>query len=563
VPTVDVLFNDLQRLIGLKLPREIDDLNEILSSVKGEVESLEGDELSVEIKDGNRPDLWNVEGIARELMGALGIEEGLRGYAVKDYSGVEVTVDPRLRGIRPYIACSVVKAVSLDYEAIRGLMHLQDKLDLTYGRKRTRTSIGVYNYDLIKPPVRYGVANPTEISFVPLRDTRELSLRQILDTHPKGLEYGHILEEHKNWPILSDANGGILSLPPIINSNDLGRIEEGVRDIFVEVTGTVYQTVLNTIMIVTLSLADRGEDILSAKIHYPYEKVGMDETPRLKTRTMNLKTSYVDQILGLNLNVQHVVKLLKKARYDAHQVDEETVALTIPCYRIDVMHPVDVIEDIAIKYGYNNIEPQRPQFITFGRLSDAEVQSDLAREVMVGLGFQEVLSFSMSNKLKLFNKMNIEDGQVIEISNPMTLRYNCLRNWLMPSLIEFLSKNTSVECPQRLFEVGECVVPDKNSLTGVRDVIKLACLSIHPKASFSEIKSILDSFLRNMGVEYEVEEKAFKSFIDGRVGAILVDGEEIGFIGEVDPRVLEAWKLENPVVGFEIDLEKTLKRFAK
>jgi phenylalanyl-tRNA synthetase beta chain len=182
---------------------------------------------------------------------------------------------------------------------------------------------------------------------------------------------------------------------------------------------------------------------------------------------------------------------------------------------------------------------------------------------MVGLGFQEVLSFSMSNKLKLFNKMNIEDGQVIEISNPMTLRYNCLRNWLMPSLIEFLSKNTSVECPQRLFEVGECVVPDKNSLTGVRDVIKLACLSIHPKASFSEIKSILDSFLRNMGVEYEVEEKAFKSFIDGRVGAILVDGEEIGFIGEVDPRVLEAWKLENPVVGFEIDLEKTLKRFAK
>jgi len=563
VPTVDVLFNDLQRLIGLKLPREIDDLNEILSSVKGEVESLEGDELSVEIKDGNRPDLWNVEGIARELMGALGIEEGLRGYAVKDYSGVEVTVDPRLRGIRPYIACSVVKAVSLDYEAIRGLMHLQDKLDLTYGRKRTRTSIGVYNYDLIKPPVRYGVANPTEISFVPLRDTRELSLRQILDTHPKGLEYGHILEEHKNWPILSDANGGILSLPPIINSNDLGRIEEGVRDIFVEVTGTVYQTVLNTIMIVTLSLADRGEDILSAKIHYPYGKVGMDETPRLKTRTMNLKTSYVDQILGLNLNVQHVVKLLKKARYDAHQVDEETVALTIPCYRIDVMHPVDVIEDIAIKYGYNNIEPQRPQFITFGRLSDAEVQSDLAREVMVGLGFQEVLSFSMSNKLKLFNKMNIEDGQVIEISNPMTLRYNCLRNWLMPSLIEFLSKNTSVECPQRLFEVGECVVPDKNSLTGVRDVIKLACLSIHPKASFSEIKSILDSFLRNMGVEYEVEEKAFKSFIDGRVGAILVDGEEIGFIGEVDPRVLEAWKLENPVVGFEIDLEKTLKRFAK
>ena len=223
------------------------------------------------------------------------------------------------------------------------------------------------------------------------------------------------------------------------------------------------------------------------------------------------------------------------------------------------MHPVDVIEDIVIKYGYNNIEPQWPKLITYGRISDVNARSNLARDVMIGLGFQEVLSFSMSNKVNLFSKMNLKERQLVEISNPMTLKYNCLRDWLMPSIIEFLSKNTSVDYPQRIFEVGMCVVLDKNSLTGIKDVNKLACLNIHSNANFSEIKAILDAFFKNIGVIYEIEEMVLNSFIEGRVGAILVDGEEVGFIGEVNPKVLEAWKLENPVVGFEIDLEKALK----
>lgn len=563
MPTINVLFSDLQRLIGAKLPKKIDELNDILSFVKGEVESLQDDELFIEIKDGNRPDLWNVEGIARELRGALGFEEGLREYTVERYSGVEIIVDPRLRDIRPYIASSIITAVRLDYEAIAELMRLQEKLDFTYGRKRRRASIGVYNYDLIIPPVFYKAVGPTEVSFVPLDGATKLSLSEILQTHPKGLEYGHILENCKYWPILLDAQGKVLSFPPIINSNDVGKVTEGVRDIFVEVTGGVYQTVLNTLMIVTLSLADRGEKILSTRIRYPYGRIKLDDTPQFMSRRIDLVTDQVNQMLGLNLNVQSITELLKKARYDAHQSGLNSLSVTIPCYRIDVMHAVDVIEDVAIMYGYNRIDPQWPQLPSFGKISDSDALFNSAREVMIGLGFQEILSFSMSNRENLFDKMNRKKGKIAEIANPMTSKYSCIRDWLLPSLLEFLSKNTDVDYPQKIFEVGACVIFDKRSLSGVRDITKLASVITHYNANFSEIKAFLDAFLSNMGVRYDLRETVLKSFIEGRVGTILVNGEDVGFIGELHPTVLEAWRLETPTAGFELDLERAIKSSTK
>jgi len=560
MPTIEVLFDDLQRLLGMKLPQEVNELDDILSFVKGEVESLEGQELSIEIKDGNRPDLWSVEGIARELRGALGIEEGLKDYSVEGYSSVEVSVDPRLLSIRPYIACAVVKNVHLDDEVIREFMHLQDKLDQTYGRKRRRASIGLYNFNLITPPLYYGVAKPTEVSFIPLGNDKEMNLKEMIEVHPKGLEYGQIVKVHEHWPILLDAERRILSFPPIINSNDLGRITESVRDIFIEVTGTSYQTVLNTLMMVTLSVSDRGEKIFSTKINYPYGEKRVDVTPKLEKKRIDLETKYVDYVLGLDLKGEAVLKLLKKARYDVNQINSDIINVTVPCYRIDVMHQVDIVEDIAIMLGYNKIKPQWPRLITFGRISSAEFLSDLAREVMIGLGFQEVLTFSLTDKQTLFSRMNLRPSRIVEISNPMLSKYTCLRNALIPGLMEFLSNNTHAGYPQKIFEVGECVTFDRKNEKKVMESKKLACLITHANSNFSEVKAVLDSFFLNMGLTYELKETIHKSFIDGRVGVVLVDEEDIGIIGEVNPRVLENWKLENPVVGFEISLAKILRR---
>ena len=558
MPTVETNFEDLQTLLGIQLPTNTDELNEILSYVKGEVEQLSEGDLSIEIKDSNHPDLWCVEGIARALGGFLDLEKGMKSYSVAGSSGVDVSVDPALQNIRQYMACAVVKNVGLTDVIIRGMMHLQDKLDQTYGRRRRRTSIGLYDFDLIKPPLRYKVTKPSETSFIPLGFAEKMTLREILKKHPKGLEYGYIVNRYKEWPIILDEKDDVLSFPPIINSNDLGRITEETKNILIEVTGTVHETVLNTLITMAVSLADRGGETLSSIIHYSSPKAMDVETPELKSKSMNLDVHYVEKVLGLGLSNSEIVHLLEKARYDAMEQGEATVTVQVPCYRMDIMHPVDIVEDIAIAYGLNNIEPRWPQMPTVGAITSREKFCDILREIMTGLGFQEVLTYSMTNVEHLFTKMNLTPSRAIEVANPKMTSLTCLRSWLLPSIMKFLSNNTHVDYPQKIFEVGLCVVSDKKCETLSRDVKTLACTLTYSKASFTELKSILDSLLSNIGIRYEIKETKHGSFMDGRVGRISVKGREVGIMGEINPKVLESWRIENPTAAFELDADSLL-----
>ena len=556
MPVIEVLYSDLENLLNTDLPGDRMALNDILASVKGEVERWEGDEMSIEIKDGNRPDLWSVEGIARELRGVLGIEEGLIPYDVHASSGIEVKVSPDLHDIRPYIAASVVKGVQLTDDIIREFMHLQDKLDQTYGRKRARASIGLYNYDLITPPLQYTVAKPTEISFIPLGEVNQMDLETILRTHPKGIQYGHIINKHVQWPILMDSRNKVLSIPPIINSNDLGRITEDEHNIFVEVTGTVYRTVLNTLNLVTLSLTDRGQDILSTTIKYPYPVKSQQllTTPKLPTSSLTLQLETVNQVLGIPLTRNEVETLLNKARYGIADVSAQEIEVIVPCYRIDVMHPNDVIEDIAIMYGYNNITPRWPQQITFGNISANERLVDLAREIIIGLGFQEILSFTLTNKEHLVHRMKAPDSRIVELINPSSQRFTCLRNWMLPGLLEFLSHNTHIEYPQKIFEVGECVILDETQENRVSSHQKMGGVIAHSTANFSELKSEAEAFFRNLGITLDLRVTPHPTFINGRTGSLQSHQIEFGILGEIHPRILEMWGIETPVTAFEVNL---------
>ncbi|MFQ6095035.1 MAG: phenylalanine--tRNA ligase subunit beta [Candidatus Bathyarchaeia archaeon] len=556
MPTIEIDYEDFRSLLGIDLPRDREKLDDIFSYVKGEVKLLEDNELHIELQDTNRPDLWCVEGLARTLKGFLNIEKGLKNYKVEGSSGVEIRVDPELKGIRPYIACAVVKDVQISDTFIREIMRLQDKMDQTYGRQRKRTSIGLYDFDLVNPPLRYGVAKPKEVRFVPLEFEDELTLEEILNKHPKGIEYGHIVRPYPVWPILMDSEDKVLSFPPIINSNDLGRITEDTENVLIELTGTVHETVLNTLTIIALSLADRGGSIYSAKIHYPYGRVKETQTPELKTETLKINMDYIKSVLGMDLSPQEIKDLLERARFGVPDVQETEVTVEVPCYRVDIMHPVDVIEEIAIAYDYNKVAPRWPQLPTIGGTAPEERFRNVIREIMVGLGFQEVLSFTMSNPDNLFIKMNIKRENVVEVVNPKVLSFRCMRSWLLPSLMEFLSRNTHVEYPQRVFEVGYCVIFDEERENKTRDVDKLASVTIQSKANFTEMKAVLDSVLLNLGIQYELEETKHGSFIDGRVGEIIVNNGNVGIIGEIHPKVLENWKLENPAVAFEIELGK-------
>lgn len=559
MPTIDIDYAEFEKLLGMQLQRDMDKVNEILEFVKGEVKLFDEKSgvMGIEIKDTNRPDLWNVEGMTRALRGFLGLETIPRRYEV-DKPLIEVFVDERLRNTRPYIGCSIVKNVNLTDAIIRGFMHMQDKLDQSYGRNRQKTSIGLYNFDLIKPPLSYAVAEPAAVSFVPLGFEEKMSLSEILQRHPKGLEYGHIVKGHSYYPILLDAESKVLSFPPIINSNDLGRITEQTRNVLVEVTGTVHEAVLNTLKIVTLSLIDRGGKAYSATVHYLGEKKTV-VTPNFDSNSMGLDVEYVNKVLGIRLTAKQIAELIPKAGISVQSITQGEVKVQIPFYRIDVMHPVDLVEDIAIAYGYNNFKPLWREIPTTGYVRPEQALLDIARELMVGLGFQEILTYTLTNPENLFTKMNCKKKQVIEVANPKVQTLTCLRNWLLPSLMEFLSYNTSVEYPQKIFELGKITLHDEKSETKTRDDEHLAAVICHANASFTEIKSCLDAFFMNFGLNWQVKATKHPSFIDGRVGNIIVNKENIGIVGEIHPKVLEAWKLENPATAYELNVEKIIK----
>ncbi len=556
MPTVEVSLSDLEGLIGRPLPHDQEQLNEILAYVKGEVGSLQDDELTIEVKDSNHPDIWSVEGIARALRGFLGIESGLKAYRNRGASGVQAYVDKRLREIRPYIACSVIRGVNLSDTAIKSMMHLQDKLDLTYGRGRKRTSIGLYELDLVKPPIHYTVSQPEETSFTPLGFDTRLTLKEILVQHPKGVEYGHIVDSFPAWPILKDDRGNVLSFPPIINSNDLGRITPATKNILIEITGTAKDAVLDALTIITLALADRAGEIYSTRVVNPLDPEKTLTTPKLGTLTVKLDLQYVTQMLGLALPSKDLRKLLERARYRVVKFTKRSIVVGVPCYRKDVMHPIDVIEDIAIAYDVNKVPTRWPPFQTVGGLKPETEYYDRVRELSVGFGFQEILTFNMTTPHRLYAMMNLPPQPVIEVANPKMATQTCIRTWLIPSLLELLSNNTHHDYPQKIFEVGDCALPSEDAQKGLEEAKRLAYVTAHPTANFTEMKSILESLMTNLGLSSTILDIEHASFIQGRVGALAVKGEDVGLIGEIHPEVLEAWKLEMPATALELDLTK-------
>ncbi len=329
-----------------------------------------------------------------------------------------------------------------------------------------------------------------------------------------------------------------------------------------EVTGTLHETVLNTLNLVTLALIDQGGRANGATIRYPDDpfyggcKV---VTPDFQSKRIELSVAYTSKLLGLQLTGKRIAELLSTAGFGVESASDSSVAVLVPCYRVDVMHPVDLVEDVAVAYGYNNIEPLWRELPTTGCAKPEQRLLDLAREFMVGLGFQEILTYTLTNPESLFDKMNREKTRIVELANPKVLTMTCLRNWLLPSLMEFLGSNQSVEFPQKIFELGKVTLLDAKKETRTRDEDWLAAATSHANASFSEIKSCLDAFFMNLGVDWQLKETVHPSFIEGRVGAAIVNGVNVGVLGEVNPKVLEAWKLENPTAAFELNMQRIIR----
>ena len=555
MPTIELSLSDLEGLLKKKLPHKEDDLNEVLQYVKAAVENMQGDVLTIGLEDGNRPDLWSAEGIARALHGFYKTQKGLPVYKTRS-AGYQVIVDRKIKTVRPYIACAVVKGVKLTDTIIKQFMQYQDKIDGTFGRNRKKSSVGLYNFDLLKFPLHYSVTKLNENAFKPLGFERMMTPEEILKDHPKGKEYGEILKGQKEVPIFKDSMGKVLSFPPIINSNDLGKIGSEAKNILIEVTGTDIKTVNAVLEMFAAALADRGGEIFEVKINYPYT-VDNDykNTPRFANKRMMLDLEKANKLIGITIRPQEAARLLESARHGA-SVKGNSIDVTAPFYRNDVMHTVDLIEDLAIMVGYNKIEPMQPALPTVGGLSNAERTSDRVRELGVGLECQEVLNFTLSNKRDLFEKMNAPEEKSVDIENPVSLEFTTFRNALLPGLMRFLSENRSNEFPQQIFEVGGCADFDALSETGTKVTNHFAAALSYDRCNFTHIKSFTEALLKQLHVKYEIRELKHPSFIETRCAEIFVRKKPVGIFGEIHPQVLQNWKLEMPVITVELDLEK-------
>lgn len=548
MPNIDCSKEDLEFLVGKKFSKK--ELEEQLLFVKGEIDSLSGDMLRIDVKDTNRPDLWSVEGIARELRGRLGIEKKIEEIEIPK-SSVEIMVDSNLKNIRPKAAYAIAKKCQMDDEIIRQLIQLQEKICQTFGRKRKEVAIGIFDFDKIKGNLRYFAAEPS-FEFVPLGFSESMSLREILYKHPKGKEYGHLIEKFDRFPLLIDSNNEVLSMPPIINSEGSGKITIDSKNLFIDVTGFNQETVNIALRVICLALIERKARIESCAIKYPDKKI---ITPDFGFEKIDLPKELIEKTTGMQLKEKETMELLAKARMKAIPKNNY-FEVHYPNYRADILHPIDIIEDILISFDYNKISPEEIKLAVIGSELGENKKIDFIRETCVGLGFQEALTYTMTSKQKQTEFVLLKENDFVEIANPVSSNYSVFRKKIFPELLEFLAKNKNARFPQKIFEIGRTIQVDELAESNVRENTSV-CLAIsHSSANYSEAKSIFEAIAKNNLIEFELKKTKHNSFIQGRSVEIISNKKTIGLIGEINPQVLQNFGIEVPatIIEFEIPI---------
>lgn len=532
MPTVNLNKKEFEELVGKKLPLE--ELKDRISMLGTDLEKIEGNEITVEVFP-NRPDMLSEQGFARAFSSFIGIKKGLREYKVKK-SDYKVLIEKSVKGVRPFTACAVVKNLRLDDKKIKSIIQIQEKLHIGYGRNRKKVAVGIYPIERIKFPIRFLARKPEEIKFKPLEMNVVLNGKEILDKHPAGREYKHLLENEKLFPIFIDANESILSMPPIINSDDVGKVTEKTKDIFIECSGFDYNVLSKCLNIVVTALADIGGEIYSVEITDEKNKLSPDLNPREE----KISIKYINRILGLELKENEIKELFERMGYSY-----SGGRVRVPAYRTDILHQIDLVEDIAIAYGYENFKEEIPNVNTIAEESPKARFNRKISEILIGLGFLECSSVSLSNENDLNKKMNLKN-KLVKVESPVNQDYDTLRNSIIPSLLNILSENKRYGYPQNIFEVGKIFedIKDKDSL------------GIVITRNFTEIKQILDSLFSLLNINYKVEEGEHDSFISGRCGKIIIDDKEIGVIGEIHPLVLTNFDLGMCCSGVEIDVNE-------
>jgi len=561
MPKIDVDQELFFQALGRRLGRE--ELVPLLEVAKAELDDWSEAEgiLRIECNDTNRPDLWSTMGLARQL--AIHLTGNVPRYGFFSRPGAaqpsadrRVIVDEGLRSIRPFIGSFVAEGRPMTDALLREIIQSQEKLCGNFGRKRKMVAMGVSRVDLIQWPVHYRAADPDATRFVPLDFTRPLSMREILAEHPKGREYGGIVAGFDRFPLLADGRGEVLTFPPVINSALIGGVRVGDSRLFIDLTGPDLEIILTAVAIAACDFADMGFQVLPVAVEYPFDtRWGRRVvTPFYFQQEIAVDVAAAGMLLGVRFSPEEAAGLIRRMGSSV-TVDRGSLVVAPPEYRNDFLHPVDAIEEIMVGRGMASFAPVMPSEMTVGRLTAMEEYTRGVRDLMIGLGYQEMIFNYLGARRDFAERMQRDGSELVEIANPMTESYAVVRDSVIPSLLASETASANAAYPHRIFEVGKVVRRDPLENTGSRTVTALGALWADRGVGFNEIDAHVMALCWYLGLEPRLEAIDDPRFIGGRAAAIGVGGKRIGVMGEVHPRVLENWGIAMPCVAVEITLD--------
>lgn len=526
--------------------------------------------IKIELNDTNRPDLWSTNGVARQLR----LHRGVKGtdYSkfmsskgnIKNTKGHVINVDPALKDIRPYMVSFLISGKAIDDPMLKDIIQTQEKLCWNFGRKRKSISMGVYRIADVKFPAEYKAVDPDKTSFIPLGYETPMTCRQILTEHPKGKDFGWIIQDLKKFPLLTDATGEVLSMAPVINSATLGNVQVGDTGLMVELTGDNMENLMLAANIVACDFADAGYEIEPILVKHPYDTCfGKDVVaPFYFQPTTKATLKHINKLLGTDFDDATIQDALVRmgSTVESKRLAENDVEYTLsPApYRNDFLHEVDIIEDVMIGTKLETYQPETPSDFTIGRLLPITYYSRKAKTLMVGLGYQEMIFNYVGSKKDFIDNMLIDSARVIEIANPMSENYQFVRSDILSSLLRSESKSANAIYPHKIFEIGKVAYLCEEENTGTRTRQCIGFITAEANANYNTAASEVASVLYFLDHKYEVAESNDARFIPGRQAAVMVNGKQVGVFGEIHPQVLENWAITVPCFGGEIDLEELM-----
>ncbi len=543
MPVVELSYSRLQKLIGKVSKKQISDSLPFLGL---DIESEDKDNVRIEYSP-NRPDYSTDFGIALGLQGLLGIKTGDIKLKIKKSSKYSISVKPGVSKIRPFVTGIVAKNGKIDDKTLKQLITMQEDLHFGIGRKRKKSSIGIHDLDKISFPLVYSTADRNH-KFVPLNSKDEMSISEILTSTDVGKDYGSLLGQSSKVPMIFDDNQNTVSFPPIINAN-ITTVTTKTKNLFVEITGIGRNDAEDMLAVVAMILQSAGFKLESVQI-----SGAKNTSPEFDMRKLAIRTSLVNQTLGLDLKPSQIVSCLKKSRLGALSKGSEIVC-TIPAYRFDIFGPMDLVEEVALGYGIQNLEPTMSPSQTVGQTNPVSLQLKSLDKTMVGLGYLEALNSSLTSQRVLYDMTNRDSSKIISVLDSKSREHTILRDSVLPGLIENLSKNIHESYPQRLFETGTVFTPDNP----VSEKINFAGICAHKDANFTEIKSVVQAVLNvGFGIKVETKTSSDPIFEKGHCASIILNNLQIGIIGKINSAVVENYKIRVPVVGFELSLSGSI-----